>query len=196
MNHALTTPQLADAELHYSAHFLSSTEADRYLTELQHSLQWRQDQIRLFGRHVALPRLQAWYGDPDLNYRYSGLSLTTLPWPPALLALRQRIQQSCDHRFNAVLANLYRNGHDSMGWHADDEVELGPNPCIASLSLGQPRTFRLRRRDDPTQHHSIELAHGSLLIMAGTTQQFWQHALPKRLKLTQPRINLTFRWIR
>ncbi len=191
-----TALKLDDAAISYSLHFLCHDEADRYLEELQHSLQWRQDQIQLFGRSVAIPRLQAWYGEPGLTYRYSGLQLTTLPWTPALQSLRARIEQHCEHRFNAVLANLYRNGQDSMGWHADDEAELGLNPVIASLSLGQARTFRFRHRQDAKLQHSLELEHGSLLIMAGATQHHWQHALPKRRRRTQPRLNLTFRLIR
>lgn len=187
---------LTDAQISYTPNFLCNDEAELYLQTLQHSLQWRQDQIRLFGRQVNLPRLQAWYGDNGLSYHYSGLTLKALPWAPALQGLRERIRRHCNHPFNAVLANLYRNGHDSMGWHADDEPELGPNPVIASLSLGQPRTFRLRYRQDPSQQYSIELAAGSLLVMAGATQQHWQHALPKRPCLTHPRLNLTFRWIR
>jgi alkylated DNA repair dioxygenase AlkB len=188
--------RLPDAQISYSPLFLSPDEADRYLKTLQHSLQWRQDQIRLFGRTVAIPRLQAWYGDSGLTYRYSGLQLTAQPWTPALQTLRARIEQYSGHHFNAVLANLYRNGQDSMGWHADDEAELGPNPVIASLSLGQARTFRLRHRSDKKLQHSLELEHGSLLLMAGTTQHHWQHALPKRSRLHQPRLNLTFRLIR
>ncbi|RDE24189.1 alpha-ketoglutarate-dependent dioxygenase AlkB [Motiliproteus coralliicola] len=186
---------LADAELHYQAQFLSAVEADHYLAQLQQQLDWRQDRIRLFGRETPIPRLQAWYGDPGLHYRYSGLSLYAQGWPDPLLALKQQLEQQTGQRFNAVLANLYRNGVDSMGWHADDEPELGPNPVIASLSLGQPRPFQLRRRDDPTQRYELLLEHGSLLLMAGSTQHHWQHALPKRTRLNQPRINLTFRQI-
>ncbi|WP_421864255.1 alpha-ketoglutarate-dependent dioxygenase AlkB family protein [Motiliproteus sp.] len=186
---------LADAELHYQAQFLSAVEADHYLAQLQQQLDWRQDRIRLFGRETPIPRLQAWYGDPGLHYRYSGLSLYAQGWPDPLLALKQQLEQQTGQRFNAVLANLYRNGVDSMGWHADDEPELGPNPVIASLSLGQPRPFQLRRRDDPIQRYELLLEHGSLLLMAGSTQHHWQHALPKRTRLTQPRINLTFRRI-
>lgn len=187
---------LADASLSYQSNFLSGEQADRYLHRLQKTLVWQQDQIKLFGRSVAIPRLQCWYGDSGLSYRYSGLSMSARPWTCELEQLRQRIEQHSGYRFNAVLANLYRDGSDSMGWHADNEPELGTDPVIASLSLGQQRTFKLRRRDDHKRQFDLELEHGSLLLMAGTTQQYWQHALPKRKRLMQPRINLTFRLIR
>ena len=199
---SLHHPQLNDAELHYQPDFLTTDEADYYLALLQQQLQWRQDRIKLFGKLVSIPRLQAWYGEARLRYRYSGLTLSALAWNPPLLKLKQRIEQHCAERlpkpatFNAVLANLYRDGNDAMGWHADDEPELGPNPVIASLSLGQPRCFRLRRIDDPKQQFELQLAHGSLLIMAGATQHHWQHALPRRKRVQQPRLNLTFRQIR
>ncbi|MEH6651758.1 MAG: alpha-ketoglutarate-dependent dioxygenase AlkB [Motiliproteus sp.] len=189
-------PALADASLSYQPDFLSDEQADQYLRTLRQTLAWQQDQIKLFGRAVAIPRLQCWYGDSGLTYRYSGLSMSARPWTSELQQLRRQIEQHSGYRFNAVLANLYRDGQDSMGWHADNEPELGTNPVIASLSLGQQRSFKLRRRDNPRQQVELELQHGSLLVMAGTTQQYWQHALPKRKRLNQPRVNLTFRLIR
>jgi alkylated DNA repair dioxygenase AlkB len=197
MNAVHTTElHLPDACVIYSDDFLSPDEADHYWQQLRTTLAWRQDRIRLFGRDVVIPRLQCWYGEPGLSYRYSGLSMTTRPWTDALNQLRHRIEQHCGHRFNAVLANLYRDGQDSVGWHADNEPELGTNPTIASLSLGQPRSFKLRRNDDHRQQHTIELQQGSLLLMSGSTQHHWQHCLPKRTRITEPRINLTFRLIR
>lgn len=184
---------LGDGQLLYISDFLESQRASRLMQQLPDQLHWRQDQIQIFGRQVAIPRLQAWYGDSGLDYRYSGLTLRALPWPSILLELKQQIEVFSGYRFNAVLANLYRNGRDSVGWHADDEPELGINPVIASLSLGQPRPFQLRHRHDNQRKHQLELASGSLLLMSGALQHHWHHCLPKRPKLHQPRINLTFR---
>lgn len=187
--------ELPGASLDYHSDFLPLDEAERYFNCLRHSLEWQQDHIQLFGRRVAIPRLQCWYGDAGLVYRYSGLTMTARPWTPELDQLRQRIERLSGYRFNAVLANLYRDGHDSVGWHADNEPELGNNPVIASLSLGQPRQFKLRSNEDHRQQHRIELQQGSLLLMSGTSQQHWQHCLPKSRRITQPRVNLSFRLI-
>ena len=178
--------------------FLSPEQAVAYLRELETTIAWRQEPIRLFGREVMQPRLTAWYGDPGACYGYSGLRLAPLPWTPALLALRTQVETAATARFNCVLLNLYRHGQDSMGWHADDEPELGPAPVIASLSLGATRRFRLRPRDAQRTPHlpvSLELTSGSLLLMRGPTQQHWQHAIPKTARPTAPRCNLTFRWV-
>lgn len=186
---------LRDAELFYQASYLSREDADSLLATLTDSLQWRQDDIQMFGRSIAIPRLQAWYGDADANYRYSGLDLTPNPWTPELLELRRRIERSCGYSFNAVLANLYRNGEDSVGWHCDNEQELGKDPNLASLSLGAERRFSLRHKKHKHEKLDLKLGHGSLLIMAGTTQRHWLHALPKQPNLFAPRINLSFRQI-
>lgn len=145
---------------------------------------------------MAAPRRCAWYGDPGARYAYSGLPLEPLPWTQALAGLRKALESHLGAPFNSVLANWYRDGHDRMGWHADDEASLGPEPLIASLSLGAPRRFALRhrtRRDLPTA--AITLEHGSLLVMAGPTQRCWKHALPAMARVTDPRINLTFRYV-
>jgi alkylated DNA repair dioxygenase AlkB len=144
------------------------------------------------------PRLTAWYGDATARYSYSGLDLTPQPWTPALLALRTQVEQATGVTFNSVLLNLYRTGQDSMGWHADDEPELGPEPVIASISLGATRRFRLRPRHSQQLPHAplgLDLPSGSLLVMRGTTQQHWQHAVPKTARPVGPRLNLTFRTI-
>ena len=134
-------------------------------------------------------------GDPGARYRYSGTTHTPSPWHAAVLNLRDRIAAHCDAPFNSVLINLYRTGQDSMGWHADNEPELGPEPLIASVSLGATRDFRLRRNDrsQPTITHALE--SGSLLVMKGDMQRDWQHSLPRRARVNQPRINLTFRQV-
>ena len=147
----------------------------------------------MFGRTLPSPRRTAWYGDHA--YRYSRLTWSPRPWTDELIKIKTRIETLCDAPFNGVLLNLYRDGRDSMGWHSDDEAELGPAPVIASLSLGAPRRFVFRCRADAADKHALELPHDSLLIMRGDTQANWQHALPKTAKPVAPRINLTFRWI-
>jgi len=142
---------------------------------------------------VAIPRLQAWLGDAGCRYRYSGLTLDPHPWTPILLTLKQRTEACLQRRFNAVLANLYRDGNDSVGWHADNEPELGPNPLIASLTLGAARRFCLRHRRHKARKLELILPSGALLVMGGTLQQHWLHALPKSRTAQAPRINLSFR---
>ncbi|WP_246840588.1 alpha-ketoglutarate-dependent dioxygenase AlkB [Lacimicrobium sp. SS2-24] len=185
---------LADADLTFVADFLPHKQANALFEQLQRSLAWRQDSIRIYGKEVNIPRLQAWYGDPGANYRYSGLQMTPMPWTEALLQVKAACETQTQTRFNAVLANYYRDGSDSMGWHADDEPELGNEPVIASVSLGQSRNMDFKRRTG-NEKYRLVLNHGSLLIMAGTTQQYWQHALPKSRRPMDARINLTFRWI-
>lgn len=183
-----------DGKLYLLRGFYSNNTADRYFQDLLHGLAWQTEQIQIFGRLLTVPRLMAWYGDSDAHYRYSGVDHAPLPWSGALLAIKADLESVCQHRFNSVLANLYRNGRDSMGCHADNEPELGPNPLIASLSFGDSRLFRLRHNRSK-QRLDIELAHGDLLVMAGTLQHHWRHELPKTRQIKQARINLTFRRI-
>ena len=185
---------LPDATLGYAPDFLSREEAHNIFDILAAEIPWHQDRITLFGRQIALPRLQAWYGDPGTDYRYSGLTLAPLPWTPTLSHLRRRVEAACRCRFNSVLINYYRDGNDSVGWHRDDEAELGPRPRIASLTLGQPRPFQLRHRTRKELRHQLMLTEGSLLLMAGATQHCWLHALPKSRRALGPRINLSFRY--
>ncbi|UOQ98163.1 alpha-ketoglutarate-dependent dioxygenase AlkB [Hymenobacter sp. 5317J-9] len=187
---------LPQADLLFDPDFLPTAEADALLARLTAEVAWEQRSIRLFGQEFPQPRLTAWYGDPEARYTYSGLAWEPRPWTPALLALRQRVAAACAAPFNSVLLNLYRDGRDSMGWHADDEPELGPAPVIASLSLGAPRRFRLRPRAGLAHAPlSLDLVNGSLLLMRGATQQNWQHTLPKTTRPLGPRLNLTFRWV-
>nr|WP_262905429.1 alpha-ketoglutarate-dependent dioxygenase AlkB [Hymenobacter nitidus] len=172
--------------------------ADALFAELEQTIAWRHESIKLFGKLVPQPRLTAWHGDPSARYSYSGLSWEPQPWTPALQALRTLVEEATQTGFNSVLLNLYRAGHDSMGWHADNEPELGPEPVIASVSLGATRRFRLKPRDPLATPHapvSLELASGSLLLMRGPTQQHWLHAVPKTTQPVGPRLNLTFRRI-
>ncbi len=181
-----------DGEALYVARFLSDDEAAALFDVLLQSLAWQQPQLRIFGRIVAAPRLEAWYGDPGASYRYSGLAHDPIPWTVELQNLRKRVQAAADTEFNSVLANLYRTGTDSNGWHADDEPELGTNPIIASISLGTARPFLLRHRASG-ERIEVALEPGSLLIMQGATQQCWQHSIPKQPTVQTSRINLTFR---
>jgi len=156
---------------------------------------WSIHRIRLFGRWVDSPRLSCWIADPQAVYRYSGQTFAPHPWTQGLAALRDRLREELGVPFNSVLANLYRDGRDAMGWHSDDEPELGAEPVIASLSLGAARRFVLRRRDDHAVKQTLVLAPGSLLVMRGPCQREWQHALPRTAKPVGPRLNLTFRHI-
>lgn len=186
---------LPGASLAYQPAWLSAVEADALLAELQASLPWSVHRIRLFGRSVDSPRLSAWIGDADAVYRYSGADFLPHPWTPALSGLRARLQDALGVSFNSVLANLYRDGRDAMGWHSDDEPELGPAPVIGSVSLGGARRFLFKHKQDPVHRAAFDLAHGSLLVMAGETQRHYRHALPRTAKPVAPRINLTFRLI-
>lgn len=165
------------------------------MAQLRTALPWQQPAIRVFGRHTVIPRMQCWMGDAQARYRYSGLTLEPVPWHPELERLRRRVEACCQQLFNAVLINYYRDGADRMGWHSDDEPELGPAPWIASYNLGATRSFVLRRRGETRTRHSIELGHDQLLLMSPGVQHRWQHALPIRRSVQDARINLTFRLI-
>lgn len=170
------------------------------------NINWTHDQIKIFGKQLFVPRFSAWYGDEDAVYSYSGLKLKPNPWNEKLLFIKSKIETLIDFeeekniKFNSVLMNWYRDGQDSMGWHSDNEKELGQNPVIASLNFGATRRFLLRqmdkKNDDKIQKLEFSLTNGSLLIMAGQIQHFWQHAIPKESKIKENRINLTFRVVR
>jgi len=161
------------------------------------SIDWQHEKIFLFGRWVLQPRLTAWYGDEGKDFTYSGLVNHPKSWTPELLAIKQQVETLTNIKFNSVLANYYRDGQDSMGWHQDNEKELGENPIIASVSLGATRRFHFRHKSNKQlQTIAFDLEHGSLLLMQGDTQNFWQHQVPKTKRLVDGRINLTFRIIR
>ena len=196
----MNTVDIPGAELYYEKTFLSEEEATRLLNALLAKCTWER---RRTSFHSAVPRDEAYYGDPGTNYTYSRREYNPLPWIPELLALKKRVEAVTPAGaysnlnlpklgYNAVLCNLYRTGNDSVGLHADAEPEMGP--VIASLSLGAERLFRLKRQDG-TVAFAERLPHGSLVIMAGETQKNFKHEVPKEAKLTQPRINLTFRRI-
>ncbi len=184
-----------DGELYWLQTFIEPREADRLFRVLLDTLAWAEEEIVIAGKAVRVPRLVCWYADADAVYRYSGVRHEPLPWSEELLAIRQTIEEQLGLSFNSVLANLYRDGNDSMGWHADKEKELGRDPVIASLSLGEERRFRIRH-NKTRQILDFPLRHGDLLVMAGALQQHWRHCVPKSRVPKRPRINLTFRRIR
>ena len=188
--------ELPDAELLFCEQIDLGRDPNDLLTALMGNCEWQAETVTLFGKTYPQPRLIAWYGDEGADYTYSGTRHVPLPWTEELRALVQRIEQLSDSRFNSVLLNLYRDGNDSMGLHADDEPELGDEPVIASLSLGEQRTlyFRHRHRRD-LDTFNLPLPHGSLLVMRGATQRNWKHGIRKSRKTMGPRINLTFRWV-
>jgi alkylated DNA repair dioxygenase AlkB len=217
---AWTAIDLPGADVALDPDWLPRTEADTLMETLLTELPWEVHRIRMFGRVVDSPRLSCWIGDPGASYAYSGTRFEPHPWPDVLLPIRERASATCGEDFDSVLANLYRDGRDSMGWHRDDEPELGPGPVIASLSLGATRRFLLKPnqgqgpRDAGSRSERVQgsargtglsrgrsstvalvLAHGSLLLMRGDTQRNVRHALPRTARPVGPRVNLTFRRI-
>lgn len=191
----LRSIELPGARLRYAEQLWSRDEADMLFAALRDGIPWATHRLRLFGREVDAPRLSCWIGDADATYVYSGARFVPMPWTPLVARVRDDLSARLGVSFNSVLANLYRDGRDTVGWHSDDEPELGPSPTIASASFGAARTFVLRSRTSRQRALSIELAHGSLLLMAGETQRLCQHALPRRARVADARINLTFRCI-
>lgn len=177
----------------YFPSFFPLGESDRYFMELQTSVNWKQEPIILFGKEIMQPRLTAWYGDKA--YSYSGITMQPQPFNPLLQEIKQAAEIRAAHEFNSCLLNCYRNGSDSMGWHRDNEKNLGRFPVIASLSFGASRKFQFRNHADKALLKTVFLEHGSLLIMRGETQHCWEHRLPKDSKSTGTRINLTFRTV-
>lgn len=186
---------LPDADVRWFPGWLAAPAAEALRLALLEDVAWDVHRIKLFGREVDSPRLSSWIGDPAARYRYSGAEFRPHPWPEVLAPLRAQLEAELDAGFNSVLVNRYRDGRDAMGWHSDDEPELGPRPVIASLSLGAPRRFVLRHRQDKSRKREIVLGHGDLLVMAGDTQRHYHHALPRTAKPVGERINLTFRRI-
>jgi alkylated DNA repair dioxygenase AlkB len=185
-----------DAEVLYAPRVDFGEPDQAILAHLIETIPWRSESIVLWGKSYVQPRLIAWYGDPAATYTYSGLTLTPLPWTPTLMRIKQRVEQISDATFNSVLLNYYRDGQDSMGFHSDDEPELGPAPVIASVSFGEERTFVLKhKRKKSLKPIRLPLASGSLLLMRGETQRNWRHAVEKEDRPCGPRINLTFRRI-
>jgi alkylated DNA repair dioxygenase AlkB len=186
---------LARAELLLDPAWLTCADADALFESMLTDIDWEVHRIRMFGRMIDSPRLSSWIGDPGASYMYSRTRFAPHPWPLSLQPIRQRLCGMLGIDFNSVLANRYRDGSDAMGWHSDDEPELGSQPVIASVSLGATRRFSLKPRDGGSGQLALDLPHGSLLVMRGDTQAFYRHALPRTARPVGERINLTFRWI-
>ena len=186
--------ELPDGEGVLFRRAFTPVESADLFAALQRETPWRQPVITLYGRSIASPRLSAWHGDPGAVYSYSGLRLEPEPWTPALRIVRERVEALAGTRFNSVLLNWYRDGQDSMGWHSDDEPELGANPVIASASFGAARRFLMRHKKQRLRQEWL-LEDGDVLVLGGATQHYWRHHVPKTRQPVGPRINLTFRWI-
>ena len=185
---------LGDSEIQYVANAFTAREADRLFQSLLDVIPWRTATLTIAGQKRPLPRLQCWMADQGRSYSYSGLKLSPHPWNPDVLRIKARLEQLCEHSFNSVLLNYYRDGSDSVSWHADDETELGPNPIVASVSLGAQRTLEFKPKFNlTTPKKQIVLGSGSILIMGKTIQNNWLHQLPKISGNIEPRISLTFR---
>jgi len=185
---------LGDSELLEYRQVFSPDQADSLMLRLQKEIPWQQEHLRIAGKLRAVPRLQCWMGDQASHYGYSGVRLTPVPWNETASLIHERVSALSGLVFNSVLINYYRDGQDSVAWHADDEAELGKRPIIASVSLGAERQFQLKQKNrSPAKKFQLMLRHGSLLIMGETMQQHWLHQLPKVKGLAEPRINLTFR---
>ncbi|MBL7712735.1 MAG: alpha-ketoglutarate-dependent dioxygenase AlkB [Chitinophagaceae bacterium] len=176
----------------YFGKIMEVQEADRYFDQLSTDIEWKNDEARIFGKHFITKRKVAWYGDSNFSYTYSNATKQALPWTKELLELKKRVEQLTGTVFNSCLLNLYHNGSEGMAWHSDDEKSLGKDTTIASLSFGAERKFAFRHKQSK-ETISLPLEHGSLLIMAGSTQTHWLHRLPPTTKVHTPRINLTFR---
>lgn len=159
------------------------------------NIRWKQDSVQLYGKSVPLPRLTSWYGDSGKSYTYSGISSQPNEWNKGLLYLKSQVEACAGVEFNSVLLNWYRDGGDHLSWHSDDEKELGTNPIIASANFGETRDFVLRGKDDHAAKIVLPLKHGTLLVMSGEIQRYWQHSVPKRKNVRGSRFNLTFRRI-
>jgi alkylated DNA repair dioxygenase AlkB len=179
-------------EVNYYGRVVAPADANHYRDKLLTDIAWKNDEAIIFGKHIITKRKVAWYGDADYSYAYSGTTRHALPWTKELLELKALVESLTGTIYNSCLLNLYHTGDEGMAWHSDDEKSLGKDSTIASLSFGAERKFALKHRETK-QGVSLMLEHGSLLVMKGTTQTHWLHALPKTKKVTTPRINLTFR---
>jgi alkylated DNA repair dioxygenase AlkB len=159
------------------------------------NIKWKQDWISFYGKRRPLPRLTSWYGDPGKSYTYSGIRSEPNEWNKGLLYIRGAIERYAGVKFNSVLLNWYRDGQDSLSWHSDDEKELGDVPIIASANFGAERDFIIRRKDDNKQKIIFPMRHGTLMLMRGELQKYWEHSVPKRKNVRGSRFNLTFRRI-
>ncbi|WP_138434559.1 alpha-ketoglutarate-dependent dioxygenase AlkB family protein [Winogradskyella algicola] len=184
---------LPNAELIYVPEFFNSQESDNYYRIIKDETNWQHDDITVFGKTYKQPRLTALFGETNQTYSYSNITMHTEAFTKDLLDIKSKVEKFSDETFNTLLINLYRDGSDSNGWHADNEKELGKNPIIASVSFGEERPFHFKHRTIKDERHKIILEHGSLLLMKGEMQHYWLHQIAKTKRHIQPRINLTFR---
>jgi alkylated DNA repair dioxygenase AlkB len=187
---------MPDADVRYYPQFFKNETSDRYFNLLLKTIEWQEDTIKVFGKTYLQPRLTALYANNLNSYTYSNITMYPLMFTDDLLEIKSAIENEIDTTFTSCLANLYRNGQDSNGWHADNEKELGNQPIIASVTFGTERIFHFKHKKDKTLKTKLLLKHGSLLVMKGDTQNYWLHQLPKTKKRIAERINLTFRIIK
>lgn len=190
------TFDLPDASIEYFPNFFDENQSKELFEKLLNEIPWQQDNITVYGKTHPQPRLTALFGNEGKPYSYSNIVMHPHAWNPILMFIKNEIEEQCNENFTTVLLNLYRDGKDTNGWHADNEKELGRNPVIASVSFGAERSFHLKHNTIVDAKQKIVLENGSLLIMKGTTQHFWKHQIAKTAKPTGPRINLTFRIIK
>jgi len=183
-----------DGIAEYQGRILKPEEAAQYFDRLLHTIAWKHDEVIIFGKHIVTKRKSAWYGDEGCTYTYSNIARQALPWTTELFELKKKVEQLSECDFNSCLLNLYHSGEEGMSWHSDDEKELGNHNTIASISLGAERKFSFKHKRTK-ETISLMLENGSLLVMKDATQANWLHALPKSKKITESRINLTFRTI-
>ena len=187
--------KINNGEFIFEPNFFDVDESKLFLENLKNKILWKQESMNMYGKQINFPRLTSWYGENDKPYSFSGIKLNPNPWSNELIAIKQKIEPVSNTVFNSVLLNLYRDGKDSISWHTDAEKELGKNPIIASVNFGATRKFQLRHIETK-EKLEIDLSNGSLLIMQGELQHFWQHQVPKTNSLISERINLTFRVIK
>ena len=194
MKKNFTLIQSVNLSLKYIENFFNLDESHLYMRKLTQSVFWRREKIKMWGKEIVTKRRIAWYADDGKSYTYSGSTFFPSQWNNVLLQLKEKVENYSEIKFNSVLLNEYPNGEVGMGWHSDDEKELGTDPIIASLSFGANRDFIFKHKTDRSiENVKLHLKSGSLLLMLGSTQHYWKHSLPKRLKVKEPRINLTFR---
>ena len=184
-----------DGEVYLHDNLMTEKRELEYLNKLEKNIEWKQEGMKIYSKEVNFPRLTAWYGEEGKTYKYSGLLNEPIPFTDLLFEIKESVERITKEKFNSALLNLYRDGRDSMGWHSDDEQELGINPTIASVSFGQARNFQFKHKKIPDTLHNFLLTNNSLLVMKGATQHHWKHQVPKSVKPMGSRINITFRKI-
>ena len=183
-----------DGEVQYYGRVIPTEKANQYIDVLHNGIEWKNDEVVIYGKRIVTKRKVAWYGDKAFEYKYSNISRTALPWTRELFELKTIVETISNESYNSCLLNLYHDGYEGMGWHSDDEKDMKKDGAIASLSLGADRKFAFKHKQDKQSVYML-LEHGSLLLMKGEVQSHWLHSLPKTSKVLKPRINLTFRTI-